>query len=398
MQKNKVIVICGPTASGKTSLSIELAKQIDGEIVSCDSMQIYKNMTIGTAKPTKEEMQGIKHYLIDCVSPEVRYSVADYKKDSINAIKEIIFKGKVPIIVGGTGLYLESLIYGIEYNEIETDLEYRKALEDIEKNEGLEKLYEMAKQIDEQAIEKISHNDKKRIFRVLEIYHSTGKRSYGASRRGNRRPQDIRQYREIHQNDRQFEFRQYVQRNGCQRIPAIPSDDADPPSGPEPALRHLPNDDSVRLYGCRVPAETTQMGCFGTESIHDLDRTYQLDFRCHNLPVNVVRLQMSVGGDAGPLPVRVVRRRIAVANADRTYDTYTQGSFFPKPCFMARHDNDLCSHGNRHPDSVHSLRYVHRTGYATMGLFPLADSHTAGLLCIDARCKNWYVKRFNTWL
>ena len=175
MQKNKVIVICGPTASGKTSLSIELAKQIDGEIVSCDSMQIYKDMTIGTAKPTKEEMQGIKHYLIDCVSPEVRYSVADYKKDSINAIKEIIFKGKVPIIVGGTGLYLESLIYGIEYNEIETDLEYRKALEDIEKNEGLEKLYEMAKQIDEQAIEKISHNDKKRIFRVLEIYHSTGK-------------------------------------------------------------------------------------------------------------------------------------------------------------------------------------------------------------------------------
>ena len=168
---------------------------------------------------------------------------------------------------------------------------------------------------------------------------------------------------------------------------AIPSDDADPPSGPEPALRHLPNDDSVRLYGCRVPAETTQMGCFGTESIHDLDRTYQLDFRCHNLPVNVVRLQMSVGGDAGPLPVRVVRRRIAVANADRTYDTYTQGSFFPKPCFMARHDNDLCSHGNRHPDSVHSLRYVHRTGYATMGLFPLADSHTAGLLCIDTRCK-----------
>lgn len=175
MQKNKVIVICGPTASGKTSLSIELAKQIDGEIVSCDSMQIYKDMTIGTAKPTKEEMQGIKHYLIDCVSPEIRYSVADYKKDSINAIREIISKGKVPIIVGGTGLYLESLIYGIEYNEIETDLEYRKALEEIEKNEGLEKLYEMAKQIDEQAIEKISHNDKKRIFRVLEIYHSTGK-------------------------------------------------------------------------------------------------------------------------------------------------------------------------------------------------------------------------------
>lgn len=157
----KVIVICGPTASGKTSLSIELAKKINGEIVSCDSMQIYKDMTIGTAKPTSDEMQGIKHYLIDCVSPDVRYSVADYKKDAINAIKEIISKGKVPIVVGGTGLYVESLIYGIEYNEIETDLGYRKKLEQIEQEEGLEKLYEMAKSIDEKAMKKISHNDKK---------------------------------------------------------------------------------------------------------------------------------------------------------------------------------------------------------------------------------------------
>lgn len=175
MQKGKVIVICGPTASGKTNLSIELAKQINGEIVSCDSMQIYKDMTIGTAKPTTEEMQGIKHYLIDCVSPETRYSVADYKKDAIKAIREILSKGKVPIIVGGTGLYLESLIYGIEYNEIETDLEYRNELEKIESNQGLQVLYEMAEKIDKEAIKKISANDKKRIFRILEIYHSTGK-------------------------------------------------------------------------------------------------------------------------------------------------------------------------------------------------------------------------------
>lgn len=96
----KVIVICGPTASGKTSLSIELAKRIDGEIVSCDSMQIYKEMNIGTAKPTQEEMQGIQHYLLDFVSPEERYSVADYKRDAKNAIKEIIKKGKTPIVVG----------------------------------------------------------------------------------------------------------------------------------------------------------------------------------------------------------------------------------------------------------------------------------------------------------
>ena len=175
MSKEKVIVICGPTASGKTSFSIELAKKINGEIVSCDSMQIYKDMTIGTAKPTKDEMQGIKHYLIDFVSPEERYSVADYKKAAIDAIHTIINKGKVPIVVGGTGLYVEALIYGIEYPEIETDLEYRKKLEEIEKIEGLEKLYEMASKIDQEAIKKISPNDSKRICRILEIYHSTGK-------------------------------------------------------------------------------------------------------------------------------------------------------------------------------------------------------------------------------
>ena len=175
MKKEKVIVICGPTASGKTNLSIELAKKIDGEIVSCDSMQIYKDMSIGTAKPTIEEMQGIKHYLIDYVSPEVRYSVAEYKKDAIKAIQDIINKRKVPIVVGGTGLYVESLIYGIEYSEIKEDLEYRKQLDEIEKEEGLEKLYEMAYKIDKKSLEKISCNDKKRICRILEIYHSTGK-------------------------------------------------------------------------------------------------------------------------------------------------------------------------------------------------------------------------------
>ena len=175
MQKNKVIVICGPTASGKTALSIELAKQINGEIVSCDSMQIYKDMDIGTAKPTPDEMQGIKHYLIGHVSPEERYSVADYKTDAKKAIKEIIEKGKMPIVVGGTGLYLDSLIYEIEYQDIKLDEEYRKKLEEEVEEKGLEKLYNRAKQIDEKAIEKISPNDKKRILRILEIYHATGK-------------------------------------------------------------------------------------------------------------------------------------------------------------------------------------------------------------------------------
>src|SRR5574344_1173595 len=162
MQENKVIVICGPTASGKTALSIELAKKINGEIISADSMQIYGEMQIGTAKPTQEEMQGIKHYLIGTVAPNQRYSVSEYKKDAELAIKEIIGKCKNPIIVGGTGLYVNSLIYGIDYPEINVDFEYRRKLEEDIEEYGLEKLYEMACKIDNEAIKKISKNDKKR--------------------------------------------------------------------------------------------------------------------------------------------------------------------------------------------------------------------------------------------
>lgn len=175
MEKPKIIVICGPTASGKTALSIQLAKKIDGEIVSADSMQIYEDMDVGTAKPSIEEMEGIKHYLIGNVSPTVRYSVANFKKDAINAINEIIQKGKTPIIVGGTGLYVDSLVQGIEYDDTEIDLEYRNQLEEVAKEHGLDYLYNKAIQIDPTAMEKISNNDKKRIFRVLEIYHATEK-------------------------------------------------------------------------------------------------------------------------------------------------------------------------------------------------------------------------------
>ena len=175
MEKPEVIVICGPTASGKTALSIELAKRINGEIISADSMQIYKDMDIGTAKPTFEEMGDIKHYLIDCISPDVRYSVADFKKDAINAIEEIVSKDKRPIVVGGTGLYVDSLIYGIDYNEVKTDLNYRDYLEKVIEEKGLDHLYNKACEIDPEAMNKISKNDKKRICRVLEIYKSTGK-------------------------------------------------------------------------------------------------------------------------------------------------------------------------------------------------------------------------------
>ena len=160
---------------GKTALSIEIAKQIDGEIISADSIQIYKEMNIGSAKPTTEEMQGIKHYLLDFVSPKERYSVADYKKQATKAIEEILKKGKTPIIVGGTGLYIDALIYNIDYPEIEFDETYRKQLEKRVEKEGLSLLYEEATKIDEEAMRRISPNDQKRILRVLEVYHQTGK-------------------------------------------------------------------------------------------------------------------------------------------------------------------------------------------------------------------------------
>lgn len=171
MNKPTVIVICGPTASGKTSLAVKLAKEINGEIISSDSMQIYKYMDIGTAKVTEEEKEGIKHYLVSFVEPNERYSVANFKKDAEKAIEEILKKGKTPIIVGGTGLYVDSLIYGIDYQEIQYDEKYRKQLENID----LEELYKQAITIDSEAMKKISKNDRKRISRILEIYKATGK-------------------------------------------------------------------------------------------------------------------------------------------------------------------------------------------------------------------------------
>ena len=170
-----VYVIGGPTASGKSKLAVELAKKVNGEIISADSMQIYKEMNIGTAKVNKEEMQGVQHYLVDFVSPDERYSVSNFKKDAERAIEKILAKGKTPIVVGGTGLYIDSLIYGIEFQNEEVDLEYREKLNKIADEEGLENLYKKAQEIDPEAMKKISINDKKRIIRVLEIYHKTGK-------------------------------------------------------------------------------------------------------------------------------------------------------------------------------------------------------------------------------
>ena len=170
-ERKDVIVICGPTASGKTKLGIELARKLNGEIISADSMQIYKDMDIGTAKPTLEERLMAVHHLVDFVSPDQRYSVADFKKDAVKTIEDIISRNKTPIIVGGTGLYINSLIYNIDFKEEKTDLEYRKSLEE----KSIQELYENALKIDPEALKKISENDRKRITRILEIYHTTGK-------------------------------------------------------------------------------------------------------------------------------------------------------------------------------------------------------------------------------
>ena len=170
---DKVVVIIGPTASGKTKISIELAKAIDGEIISADSMQIYRYMNIGTAKPDREEMAGIRHYMIDEINPDEEFSVARYKEMAEKYIKEIIKKGKKPIIVGGTGLYINSLIYNINFSETVSDWNLRKMLGKEAKEKGNEYLHKRLREVDPEAAERIHINDIKRIIRALEVYEYT---------------------------------------------------------------------------------------------------------------------------------------------------------------------------------------------------------------------------------
>lgn len=167
---NNVIVILGPTASGKTKLSIELAKDIHGEIVSADSMQVYKYMDVGTAKPDEEEKQGIKHYLIDEITPDREFSVAGFQQLAIKYIDDIINRGKVPIVSGGTGLYIDSLIYNIEFGDTICDWELREKLKNEALEKGNEYLHNKLKEIDPEAAEKIHMNNVKRVIRAIEVY------------------------------------------------------------------------------------------------------------------------------------------------------------------------------------------------------------------------------------
>lgn len=174
MKKPLVIVVAGPTASGKTSLAIEIAKRFDGEIVSADSMQIYKNMDIATAKPTEKEMAEVKHHLIGFVDCNDEYSVAMYKNDALSAIRDILSRGKLPVVCGGTGLYIDTLVKNTKFFDYEKS-DVRSELEKTADEKGIEHLFDKLKEIDPETADRLHLNDRKRIIRALEIYLSTGK-------------------------------------------------------------------------------------------------------------------------------------------------------------------------------------------------------------------------------
>ena len=171
-----LVIVAGPTAVGKSDFAIELAKRINGEVISADSMQVYKGMDIGSAKITPEEMQGIKHYLIDVLDPTEVFNVATFKELAQAAITEITAKGKIPIVAGGTGFYIQALLYDIDFSEsLGENQEYRNFLLKEYSEKGAEYLFERLKEVDPETAGIIHMNDEKRVVRALEFYHETGK-------------------------------------------------------------------------------------------------------------------------------------------------------------------------------------------------------------------------------
>lgn len=172
-QKKPLIILTGPTAVGKTALSIELAKSVNGEMISADSMQVYRMLDIGTAKIKPEEMDGIRHYLIDVLEPTEDFNVFRFQQMAKAALEEIYAKGKIPIVVGGTGFYIQALLYDITFEETE-ESPYRKKLEQYAKINGTHALHEQLKDIDPVSYQEIHENNVKRVIRALEFYHDTG--------------------------------------------------------------------------------------------------------------------------------------------------------------------------------------------------------------------------------
>ncbi|MGK9477841.1 tRNA (adenosine(37)-N6)-dimethylallyltransferase MiaA [Melioribacter sp. OK-6-Me] len=170
----KVILIVGPTCSGKTKLSLKLAKILNTEIISADSRQIYKYLNIGTAKPSEEELKSIRHHFIDYLEPDATYNVSKYEKESLHIITNLIYKNKIPIVVGGSGLYIKAIVDGI-FDTADTDEEYRAYLKEIRTRFGNEYLYKMLEMIDPLSARKMLPQNWKRVMRALEVFHITGK-------------------------------------------------------------------------------------------------------------------------------------------------------------------------------------------------------------------------------
>ena len=173
--KPDILVICGPTASGKTALAVELALRLNGEVVSADSMQVYRRMDVGTAKPTFGEMRGVPHHMLDVADPEENYSVARYVQDAVPIVDDILAREKLPIVAGGTGLYIDSLVAGRQFAPFVPDSGLREHLQARVKAEGLPALRRELEEVDRSAAAKIHPNDEKRTLRALEVYLSTGK-------------------------------------------------------------------------------------------------------------------------------------------------------------------------------------------------------------------------------
>ncbi len=171
---NKIIVISGPTASGKTALSVELAKRYNGEVISADSMQIYTDMNIASAKPTPEEQQGIPHHLVGFLDPSESFSVADYVKLCDECVRDILGRGKTPIICGGTGLYINSFVDNLTFDDSEQDFEYREKMRKFAEEFGNYALLEKLHEVDPKTAETLHENNVGRIIRALEVYHTTG--------------------------------------------------------------------------------------------------------------------------------------------------------------------------------------------------------------------------------
>jgi len=175
IDKQKLVVLIGPTAVGKTKTSIELAKAFNGEIISGDSMQIYRRMDIGTAKITPEEMEGIPHHLIDIKNPDEPFSAAEFQELAREEIDKIAKRGKLPMIVGGTGLYIQSVLYDYHFTEAASDSSFREKMEKLAEQNSNQYLHDQLKEIDPQSAERIHPNNIRRVIRALEVFHCTGK-------------------------------------------------------------------------------------------------------------------------------------------------------------------------------------------------------------------------------